>query len=787
MRGLRQRFAVYVGSCVVLGQFAILTVPARADADPVLDNGLVRVSVDQHSGQFDIETPGDKTLALRGAPRIEVDGKKLSLADAKKIDVKREPFTDALGSGEKLVVDYRFEGAFPGFRYEVSLYQDRSWVSETAYLPQGSYKVGDVATFEGRMRVPGAFDARVYVNSGSAGGNTGVWCLGMRSLESAAVSVVYAPEVKRAVQLGFYSFYRAGTAVTVQYWDSNDLAVNAVAHYGGYKPEAGELRTESLLLNFGTDPLKMLEEWTDATVATVHPQFNHSTHEGFINTWYAFGDKATEAEQLEQAKKLRDSVLPGYGVSYVELGEWQKQRNGPGDGGDALGFGEDQLDKDLFPHGIAWLCKQYHELGFGCSFGANYAYAGYQTSPVVKNVPWLVKEDMARIEFGIPIDFTDPAAQKWVYNLYHQATTFDAKWVWSDFDGGPTRGKLHDPTKIMGYEDVREGMKAIRSAVGNDTFIHKFCCGQYFDYLGLSDRVRTGNDMVGLGDWPGLMGVARQLAGNYMLHQKFWINDPDPLYVGGRDYVHNYGTGPIPADPAIENEVRMRLQLQMTTGGFVTIGENMDDLDAERIHLLTLVLPTYGQAARPLDMFMNSTPEEYDLPVKADWDSWHVLILQNWNSRDSEYAVNFSEIGLDSKKTYLVYRFWDQRFLGEYRGGVSFKVGAKQGQSYAIREARSYPWVLSTDMNLTQGGVELKSVRYDEASGQLSGTANRAPGAEGKIVVYVPQGYKVGLATGAVETQQISSGAKVVKLQVKFQQADAPWSVNFEKEPTAAY
>ncbi|MEO6829619.1 MAG: hypothetical protein ABI164_07390, partial [Acidobacteriaceae bacterium] len=328
---------------------------------------------------------------------------------------------------------------------------------------------------------------------------------------------------------------------------------------------------------------------------------------------------------------------------------------------------------------------------------------------------------------------------------------------------------------------IREGMKAIRSAVGPDTIIHKFCCGTYFTYLGLADRVRTGRDMVGLGDWHGLMEVARQLAGTYMLHQHFWINDPDPLYVGGRDYVHNYGTGPIPFDRAIRNEVRMRLQLQMTSGGFVTIGENMDDLDASRIHLLTLVLPTYGQAARPLDLFTHTTPEVYDLPVQTDWGSWHVLILQNWNNSGKTYNIKFHRLGLDKAKDYLVYRFWDQTFLGEYRGGVSLEVGARQGETYAIRELRPYPWVLSTDMNLTQGGVETKDVKYDQASGRLSGTASRAPGAEGQMVIYVPRGYKVSSASGEYRTEQEPSGAKVIHLRVKFTQAAAPWFLEFEK------
>jgi hypothetical protein len=648
-------------------------------------------------------------------------------------------------------------------------------------VPKGDYRLGDFAVVEGKLRAPEAVNARIYINSGTSGGNTGVWHLGMRRLESTNLSVVYAPKIKMALGVGFYSFYRASATVATQYWSPDELNLQVNAHYNGYKPADRDLRTESVLLNFGVDPLKLLDEWTDAAVNVVHPQFIHDTRTGFINTWYAFGDAAYGDVELQQARILRDSILPSYGINFVELGEWQMQRHQFGDVGDDLGFGDDQVDHELFPHGVGWLCQQYHALGFGCSFGANYAYAAWESPPVKQGAPWLVKEDRTRPNFGFPIDFTDPAAQKWVYNLYHQAADFNAKWVWSDFDGGPERGTLHDSTNIRGFEDIREGLKAIRAAVGPDTFIHRFCCGPYFTYVGYADKVRTGQDMVGVGDWAGLEAIARELAGTYMLHQRFWINDPDPLYVGGRDYVHNPGTGPIPSDAMIRDEVRMRLQLQMTSGSFVTIGENMEDLDPERMHLLTLVLPTYGQAARPLDLFRHTVPEVYDLPVKTDWDNWHVLMLQNWNESHEDYKVDFAAMGLDPEKVYLVYRFWDQTFLGEYRGDVELSVGGHEGETYAIREKRPYPWVLSTDMHLTQGGVDLQDVRYDRNSGRLSGKASRHPKAEGQVVVYVPAGYAVRAASGEYRTTAGPSGAKVVYLRLNFTDATTDWSLDFAR------
>ena len=90
-----------------------------------------------------------------------------------------------------------------------------------------------------------------------------------------------------------------------------------------------------------------------------------------------------------------------------------------------------------------------------------------------------------------------------------------------------------------------QGIEAIRRGVGPHVLIHPFCCGPYFSYLGLVDRVRVGDDAHALGDFEALKAMARQLSANFMLHQRFWINDSDPVFVGGRNMVHNAGAGPL--------------------------------------------------------------------------------------------------------------------------------------------------------------------------------------------------------------------------------------------------
>jgi hypothetical protein len=776
-----------------------LVTSVQAQKQDVLDNGLIRVSFDENTRLFHARSLHGGVLRLFGAgPAYELarassepatpyqrgtTERTVSAHQATKIEVNRRNFDDQLGQGEKLIVNYSFGGALPSLRYELAIYRGKPWLSVVAYLSQGDYRLGNVSVVQGKVHTLNAFGTRVYVNSGTAGGDSGVWPLGLRRLDSASLSVLYEPHVRDALGLEFYSFYRASTSVTVQYLGSDEIGVDAAAHYYGYRPQNGELQTERLLLDFAASPLgplRMLDDWVEAVVQTVHPHFNHDARRGFLNCWYIYGDRITADDIVRQANLLRHSVLPSYGITSVFLGEWQLQHPETGNVGDIYGFGEDQADSRLFPKGVQWLANQILGMGLQTVFGANYAYAAPHSGIAQRHEPWIDWNDFARLNFGYPIDFSDPRAEQWLYNLAHRTVEYHAVEWWDDFDGGPTRSILHDPTKIMQFEDIREGLKTIRRAIGSNVAMHQFCCGPYFTYVGLVDRVRVGIDAPALGDWQGFKAMARQFAANYMLHQRLWVIDPDPVFVGGR-YNRDIGSGPLGLDPALLHEIRMRLQEQIISGGPVTIGENIADFTPERLHLLTLVLPVYGKAARPLDLFIHTAPEVYDLAVRTNWDQWHVLLVQNWNHTNKTYTIRFSKLGLDGNKRYLVFRFWDQHLVGQFRDRVNLNVGAEEGEAYAIRSVPAHPWVLSTDMHLTQGGVELQDVHYDNSTQQLSGVASRHPGDLGHVVIYAPAGYRVRSASGPYRSEHQSSGAEVIYLQIKFDQRSAPWSISFEK------
>src|SRR5262249_52442323 len=182
--------------------------------------------------------PAGRVMRLYDAgPAFSKDGQNVLARDTSSIETRHERFGDQIGEGEKLIAEYAFGKGNPGFRYELRVYDAKPWVSVTAYLPRGTYSLGDFSLIKGKIRASSAFRTRIYVNSGNSSYSySGVYPLGMRSWTSANVSVLYDPTLQDAFGLGFYSFQRASTSVVLQYQTSDDIGINAAAHYYGYKP-----------------------------------------------------------------------------------------------------------------------------------------------------------------------------------------------------------------------------------------------------------------------------------------------------------------------------------------------------------------------------------------------------------------------------------------------------------------------------------------------------------------------------------------------------------------------
>ena len=204
------------------------------------------------------------------------------------------------------------------------------------------------------------------------------------------------------------------------------------------------------------------------------------------------------------------------------------------------------------------------------------------------------------------------------------------------------------------------------------------------------------------------------------------------------------------------------------------------------MEILKKVLPSYGNAARPVDLFERPLAEHFALPIHTPWENW--TLAAHFNPRDQRAVgrMKFDLVGLDPSETYLVYDFWEQKLVGEWNSDYPVAIEPTSVRLLAIRRKTGKPQVISTDRHVTQGAIELENVRFDDASNVLSGTALGAPPMSWRLAIYCPNGYRLAAERSAAASNlaDITYDAPLVRARVRFDDPHASkvdWSVRFEK------
>jgi len=165
--------------------------------------------------------------------------------------------------------------------------------------------------------------------------------------------------------------------------------------------------------------------------------------------------------------------------------------------------------------------------------------------------------------------------------------------------------------------------------------------------------------------------------------------------------------------------------------------------------------------------------QEIDRP----FDHWSVLARFQWGEKEKDkhvyhfkgapqQEVKFADVGLPADREYLVFEFWDQKYLGKFTG--SFTAPAMDNNTgmdvFAIREARPHPWVLSTTRHISQGGVSLLDERWDSGGNILSGKSAVVVGDPYVMTIHLPEGFRLKAAEAdseKVETENLTHTATV--------------------------
>jgi len=251
-------------------------------------------------------------------------------------------------------------------------------------------------------------------------------------------------------------------------------------------------------------------------------------------------------------------------------------------------------------------------------------------------------------------------------------------------------------------------------------------------------------------------------------------------------------------DPAVTpvtmDESRALVAALALSGSVSKIGEKLLEMQPAWIDVVRQMLPIYGLAARPLDLFEAEFPERWHLHVVpseglntgGDGPAYDVVALFNWGL-NHDLTTNpytpiadgtartvtqpFEELGLKAGTPYLAREFWSGEVL-QVSDALTRTIAGHRGEVFALREKLARPQYLGGNRHLLQGAVEVRGLAWDDAASTLTVTYDAAPGSEKapfthRLDFHVPAGFTLQQASvpGATEgTLQTAQQGEVLHL-----------------------
>ncbi|MDP7638998.1 MAG: hypothetical protein QGG73_04690, partial [Candidatus Hydrogenedentes bacterium] len=236
-------------------------------------------------------------------------------------------------------------------------------------------------------------------------------------------------------------------------------------------------------------------------------------------------------------------------------------------------------------------------------------------------------------------------------------------------------------------------------------------------------------------------------------------------------------------EPLTDANVLAWLTAEAMLGGAVRFGDYPPDLSNAQFDVLRRLLPAPDTPTRPVDLFANSGPRIWSIPVESLIGNWQVVGLFNWRDDNAAPLVlDFAQLGLDPAAAYTVFDFWSGRYFGTAQTQARVKVPGKGVRLLGLKPYRGRPMFLSIDSHFLQGAAEFTSLQWDEAAGALRGEFRGIAQTPYELTLLSPEPYEyegVEVSAGPPETV---AGERVVRIRFRCE-ASGPvrWTAQFIK------
>jgi alpha-galactosidase len=550
-----------------------------------------------------------------------------------------------------------------------------------------------------------------------------------RQLASEWVTVIYSQP--NSLLLGFVTLADQLAEIRLELGkEGNFAALTACCYADGITLAPGEgLHSERLVIEGGDSPLALLEGYAEIVKETMKARTAKPIPTGWCSWYYYFGENKA-GDVLDNLAAAAKTKLP---LEYILIDDGYQTAIG-----DWL-----SVDEEKFPQGMRSLAEEIRAAGrrpgiWTAPFGASSESQLYAEHP-----DWVIRDEngdpiVAWQHWGVDtygLDLSHPEVQEWLGETFRTLRDWGYELFKVDFlYAGALAGRRHNPNMTRA-QAVRKGLEIIREALGEEAFLLG-CGAPLGPSVGLVDGMRIGPDVAI--HWhpfwadltfPAAVNAHRNAITRYFAHGRFWINDPDCVLVRQKE-----------DESALTlSEMRTLATVVGLSGGMVLSSDNLPTLADHRLRYLAKLLPPYGIAARPLDLFESEMPSLLALPIETEFGRWLMLAAINWEERIKATVLDLSEIAGEGR--YHIFDFWRERYLGLVRGRLRMRQLPHATCLLLLKEPSDHPDLLASTFHLTGGAVEVKALRFDGQ--RLTLEMEKAGTQYGRLFFLVPEPYQV--------------------------------------------
>lgn len=611
-----------------------------------------------------------------------------------------------------------------------------------------------------------------------------------------------------ALQVGFLTFRRANTEVEHDVTAASGLGgLRAWCDFAGWELAPGATTaTEEFTLAVGADPFAQLERWADLAAERCAPRRWEDAPIGWVGwSWVdGFTVERYEGVILRNCRAIRRR-LAGFGVDYV----WVSLGNLATAPGDWLNW-----NSELFPDSPECFAAKLRELGFtwGLWCGPFWLCSALTEKVrefddallrkpdgtlLVARPEWqfgaagrLPRQDRPRI---YALDPSHPKSLALIREAFATYRRWGVRYYMLDFlhAGAGNIGEFpyprhHDRSLVAGPEVYHGYLRAIREAAGDDTYFLS-SSGPSVHNAGAVDAIRTGNDF---GEGRPLYPDSYFYPATYVINSgEFWTgpqyalrNQASAWYTHRRLYLNDSGNVLTVDKPLPLSDAQVHATIHALSGGPSMLGDDVDRMDDERLALIKKTLPRPRDVAFPVDLFdavHPDCPKVFHRMVRKPWGRFDVLAVYNFGPGLLTQNVDLSRLGLDPAGEYLVWEFWDERYVGRTSGRLAALVPPHSVRVYRLVRDEGRPVVLGTDMHILMGEMEIADVAWDGDSQAFSGRALRPAGERGSVFVYAPAALRLAAPRGYWVSKDARDSSLVIRCALSFADGEAAWSLRF--------